>query len=148
MSHEHLYRELLESERIEDHQNRQNLAMKELGKVALKPVDHAQAMKRFEAEWAPVFRARERARTSRAYRIWLKATGQWKGMEPGDVEVIDPSKGLKLVGPTIEDVQREIAANPAAFKHLAKQAPQVGHVAAERRTSIEPKLNGEPRDDS
>jgi hypothetical protein len=147
MSDEHLYKELMESERREDALYRQNLAPKAMGTFKPKVVDHAAAMKRYAEDFAPMYARRERARTSRAYRLWLKATGQWKGMEAGDVEVVDPTKGLKLVGPTIEDVQKEIAANPKAFRHLAKMAPQISHVGAERR-GIEPKLADEPRDDT
>lgn len=147
MSDEHLFRELQDAECEDDLRFRQNLAPRALGTFKPKSVDHDAAMKRFHQDFAPVFARREKARTSRAYRIWLKATGQWKGMETADVEAIDPSKGLKLIGPTVEDVQREIAANPAKFKHLAKSAPVVGHVDAERR-SIAPKLADEPRDES
>jgi hypothetical protein len=131
----------------DDARFKQNRAMDELRKAPQKPIDHKAAMERFDKEFAPVFARRRKAMTSRAYRLYLKATGQWKGMEVGDVEVVDPSKGLVLVGPTVEDVQREIAANPAAYKHLSKSAPQVGHVQVERRT-IEPKLANEPRDDA
>ena len=147
MSDEHLYRELQEQEREDDVRFRQNRSMDALRGFQPKPVDMSAAMQRYAKEFAPVFERRRRAMTSKAYRIWLKATGQWKGMEVGDVEVVDPSKGLKLVGPTIEDVQREIAANPAKFKHLIRNAPKVSPVAAAHR-KLEPKLSDEPRDDS
>ena len=147
MSNEHLYKELRDQEMEDDARFKQNRAMDELRKAPQKPIDHEAAMKRFNEDFAPVFARRERARTSRAYRLFLKATGQWKGMDAGSVEVVDPSKGLVLIGPTVEDVQKEIAANPAAYKHLSKSAPQVAHVQAERRT-IEPKLANEPRDNA
>jgi hypothetical protein len=147
MNNEHLWRELSDAEREDDARFRQNRAMDELRKAAPKPIDHDAAIARFHQDFEPMFRRREKARTSLAYRLFLKATGQWQQMDPGSVEVVNTSKGLVLVGPSVEDVQKEIAANPAAYKHLAKSAPQVGHVQAERRT-IEPKLANEPRDDT
>ena len=146
-SNEHLYRELREREEEEDLAYRQNRAPDALRSFTPKPVDHDAAMKRFKEDFEPVFRRREKARTSLAYRLFLKATGQWKGMDVGDVEVVNPSAGLVLIGPTVEDVQREIAANPSAFKHLAKSAPAISHVQAERRV-LEPKLAKEPRDNA
>ena len=146
-SNEHLYRELREREEEEDLAYRQNRAPDALRSFTPKPVDHDAAMKRFREDFEPVFRRREKARTSLAYRLFLKATGQWKGMDVGDVEVVNPSAGLVLIGPTVEDVQREIAANPSAFKHLAKSAPAISHVQAERRV-LEPKLAKEPRDNA
>lgn len=146
-SNEHLYRDLREREEEEDAAYRQNRTPDALRSFTPKPVDHDAAMKRYAEDFAPVFRNRERARTSLAYRLYLKATGQWKGMEAGDVEVVNPSRGLTLIGPTVEDVQKEIAANPSAFKHLSKSAPAIAHVQAERR-NIEPKLDGEPRDNA
>ena len=147
MSNEHLWREIRDQEMEDDARFKQNRAMDELRKSPPKPIDHDAAIKRFNEDFEPMFRRREKARTSLAYRLFLKATGQWQQMDEGSVQVVDPTKGLVLVGPTVEDVQKEIAANPAAYKHLAKTAPQVGYVQAERRT-IEPRLANEPRDDA
>jgi hypothetical protein len=146
-SNEDLYRDLREREEEEDAAFRQNRAPDALRSFTPKPIDHDAAIKRFNEDFAPVFRRREKAMTSLAYRLFLKATGQWKGMEVGDVEVVNPSAGLTLIGPTVEDVQREIAANPTAFKHLAKNAPAISHVPAERR-NLEAKLSKEPRDNA
>jgi hypothetical protein len=45
----------------------------------------------------------------------------------------------------VEDVQKEIAANPEAYRHLAKMAPRVSQVQAEHRR-IEAKLADEPKE--
>ena len=103
-------------------------------------------MERYKRDFAPVFARREEARTSKAYRLFLKATGQWQGMDPGSVEEVNPSKGLVVAGPTVEEIHKEIMADPAAYAHLAKTAPKVQPVAIERRERLEPKLADEPRD--
>ncbi len=146
MSDEHLWKELQEQEREDDVRYRQNRAPDALRGFQPKPVDYNAAMKRFNEDFAPMYARREKARTSRAYRLWLKATGQWKGMEAHEVEAVDPSKGLKLVGPTIEDVQKEIAANPAKYKHLSRKPVITGRVDAQHR-KIDAKLADEPRDE-
>jgi hypothetical protein len=48
----------------------------------------------------------------------------------------------------VAEVQKMIAQNPSAFKELAKKAPSIQAVNAERRTGLDPKLAGEPRDES
>ena len=50
-------------------------------------------------------------------------------------------------GPTAEQIVKQIAKNPKAYRHLMKKGPKVHHVGAQRR-EIEPKLANEPRDDS
>ena len=105
-------------------------------KDAAGKLDYNAAMKRFEQDFKPVFERRERARTSKAYRLFLKATGQWTDMDAA--EAINPTKGLVPDGLTPEQLAKEIQQNPEAYKHLAKAAPRVTPVAAEHRT-ITPK---------
>lgn len=147
MSDEHLLRELRESEEREDHLNKQNLAPKALGAFKPREIDHAKAMDRFNKEIAPVIARRKLAVTSKAYRLLLKLTGNWKGMEEGDVELVNPNRGFIQTGPTDDDLRAQITANPNAFKHLMRSAPQVQQVAAQHR-GIEPRLAEEPRDES
>ena len=144
MSDESLYRELQEQEREEDERYRQNQAPKELNKVKPKPVDFNAAMKRFEQDFKPMFARREKARTSKAYRLFLKVTGQWTDMDA--VEAISPTKGLQMAGESPQEMVKRIQQDPAAFAHLAKTAPKVTPVEATRR-NLEPKVGG-PRDDS
>lgn len=147
MSNESLWRELQEKEQEEDYLYRQNLAMKELRKAQPKPVDVAKAMERFNKEIKPVFERRKRALSSKAYRLWLKATGNWKGMEAKDVELVNPTKGLGMIGNSFQEKLAEIQADPQAFRHLMRNGEHVSPVQAERKTRVEPKLGGEPRDD-
>ena len=135
---EHLYRELLDSEEAEDARNKQNLAPKALGSFKPKAVDHDKAMKLYKTEIAPVFERRRRALSSKAYRLFLKATGQWKGMDAKDVEMVDPTRGPVPTGLSESEILEEIARDPTKFKTGNLAAPPTGHVAAERRT-IEPK---------
>jgi hypothetical protein len=136
MSDEHLWREMKEQEMADDARYRQNLAPQQIGKLKEKPIDYNAAMKRFEQDFKPVFERRERARTSKAYRLFLKATGQWTDMDAA--EAINPTKGLVPDGLTPEQLAKEIQQNPEAYKHLAKAAPRVTPVTAEHRT-ITPK---------
>ena len=145
MSDEHLWRELQEKEQEEDYRYKQNLAPKILFKVTPKEVDHNAAMRRYEQEIAPVLARRQKARTSKAYRLYLKATGQWTDLDAA--EVVDKSKHFTQVGPTVEDIVKEVQANPAAYKHLAKTGEKVTPVIATHR-KIEPKLADEPRDET
>ncbi len=148
MSQEDLYREIQSQEEADDAHYRQNQAMREIKKLPRKEPDYGAAQVRYNEELAPVFEARRRVLaglppTKNAFKnAWLKITGQDKIPE---VEAIDPSKGLVLQGPTVEDVQKEIAANPAAYAHLAKVAPRVGQVQAEHRR-IEARLADEPKE--
>lgn len=150
MNNEDLYREIQSQEEEDDHRFKQNQAPKELKKLPRKEPDYLVADARFQKDFVPVFEARRRVLaglppTSNPFRnAWLKMTGQDK---IPDVEVVDPTKGLVLHGPTVDDVAKEIAANPEAYRHLAKVAPSVQPTQAERR-SIEPKLANEPRDDA
>ena len=144
MSDEHLYRELREQEQEEDARYRQNIAPQIVNKFKPKEVDYNAAMARFEKDFKTVFERRERARTSKAYRLFLKATGQWTDLDAA--EVINPTKGLVVDGITPDELAKQVQQNPDAFKHLAKSAPKVQQVEARRRT-ITPKLEG-PKDDS
>lgn len=148
MSNESLWRELQEKEQEEDYLYKQNLAMKELRKAQPKPVDVAKAMERYNREIKPVFERRKRALTSKAYRLWLKATGNWKGMEAKDVELVNPTKGLGMIENSFQDKLAEIQANPEAFRHLMRNGEKVAPVHAERKTHVEPKLADEPRDET
>lgn len=136
MSDESLYRELQEQEREEDERYRQNQAPKELGKVKPKPVDYNAAMKRFEQDFKPVFARREKARTSKAYQLFLKVTGRWTDLDAA--EAIAPDKGFKITGETPDELAKRIQQDPDAFRHLAKSAPKVTPVEVSRR-DIQPK---------
>ena len=96
---ENLYRELADKEQFEDQAYEQELAAKQLGKFQPPKIDSAAAMKRFNEDFAPVFARRKKALTSKSYRLWLKMTGQWKGMEVGDVEVVNPTSGMVPIEP-------------------------------------------------
>jgi hypothetical protein len=138
MSDENLYRDLLESEEREDFRNRQNLAPKAVGSFKPKPVDHNRAMHLYETEIKPVLERRKKALSSRAYRLFLKATGQWKGMDAKDVEMVDPTRGPQPTGPSEGEILAQIAADPTKFKIGSIAPPATQPVNAERRT-IEPK---------
>lgn len=146
MSDEHLYRDLLDSEEREDNMNRQNLASKALGSFKPKTVDFDRAMILYETEIKPVLERRRKAMTSRAYRLFLKATGQWKGMDPADVELVNPTRGPVATGLTEAEILEQIAKDPTKFKTGSIAAPPVSPVNAERR-NIEPRIKGEVRDD-
>jgi hypothetical protein len=108
MSDEHLYEELLASERAEDKNYGQQLTRKALGTFKPKPIDHAAAVRRYEKDFKPMYERRKKARSSKAYRLWLKMTGQWKGMEPEDVEMVKPTRHFECVGPTEEEIRKKI----------------------------------------
>lgn len=111
MSHEDLWKDLKAKEEMEDRLHDQELASKPTRGFVPKGVDHAKAMRAFETEIAPVFARRKRAQTSRAYRLFLKATGQWKGMEAKDVELVNPTRGFVFTGPTEEEIRDQLFKN-------------------------------------
>jgi AAA+ ATPase superfamily predicted ATPase len=148
VSNESLWRELQDREQEEDHLYKQNLAMRELRKAQPKPVDVEKAMKRYNEEIKPVLERRKRALTSKAYRLWLKATGNWKGMEVKDVDLINPTKGLTMIGNSFQEKLAEIQADPEAFRHLMRNSERVSPVKAERKDHVEPRLSEEPRDET
>ena len=137
MSDEHLYRELVEREREDDVRYGQNRARDEIRKFTPKPVDHNRAMHLYETEIKPVFDRRRRAMSSVAYRLFLKATGQWKGMEAKDVELVNPTKGLVTTGPSVDEMLEKIKKDPKAYRHLQRNAPPVHAVNAARKTPAE-----------
>ena len=137
MSDEHLWRELREQEQEEDARYRQNQAPQIVNKVQPKPVDYNDAMKRFEREVKPVLARREKARTSKAYRLFLKATGQWTDLDAA--EAINPTKGLTPDGMTAEELAKQVQQNPEAYKHLTVAGlPKAEPKQVELRT-IQPK---------
>jgi hypothetical protein len=140
VTNEDLYRELRQKEMEEDALYRQNQAPKAMRNVEPPKVDFDKAMKRYNEEIKPVFERRKRAQTSLAYRLFLKATGNWKGMEAKDVELVNPTRGLVMTGPTMDEMRAMIAADPKAYRHLMKNAPAVQSVPAEHR-SILPRPN-------
>lgn len=127
----------MEQEEADDRRFEQARGMDPIRGVERKPVDPNVAAARYQKEIAPVLARRERAKNSRAYRLFLKATGQWKGMEAGDVEEVHPSKGLVMTGPSLEEVQKAIADNPAAFKDLIRSPVEVRPVEAKRKTAAD-----------
>ena len=147
MRDEHLYRDLLETEEREDFRNKQSLASRALGTFKPKEVDHDKAMHLFKTEIAPVIERRKKAMSSKAYRLFLKLTGNWKGMEVGDVELVNPTRGPVMTGPTEAEILAQIAKDPTKSKMGSITAPQTSPVAAERRTTLEPRLADEPREE-
>lgn len=114
MSHEDLWKDLQAKEEMEDRLHGQELASKPTRGFVPKPIDHGKAMHLVKTEIAPVFARRKRAMSSKAYRLFLKVTGQWKGMEPGDVELVNPTKGFAMVGPTEDEIRHRMFSDPKA----------------------------------
>ena len=125
MSDEALYRQMREEDEADEARMRQNVAPEPVRKKAAAQVDYTAALKRFEQDFKPVFERRKKARTSKAYRIFLKAIGAWPKEGLDGAEVVEPTKGLKLTGPTPEEIAYAIQENPEAYKHLAKTAPKI-----------------------
>jgi hypothetical protein len=112
MSHENLWRELQAKEQRDDSLYDQELTGKATKGFVLKPIDRDKAMHLVKTEIAPVFARRKRAMSSKAYRLFLKVTGQWKGMDPKDVELVNPTKGFAMVGPTEDEVRHRMLTDP------------------------------------
>lgn len=140
MADEDLYREIEEQEAEDDARFKQRYAINEIKKVQRKEPDYVAAQERYEKEIRPVIEARARVEsglpiTDNPLRnAWLRLTGKDKIVERPGFQIVEPSKGLILDGPTIEEVQKEIAANPEKYRHLAKIAPEVNPVEAKRKT--------------
>lgn len=138
-SNEDLYRELEEQEAQDDARFDQRYRMKPIRGVARKEPDPLKAMKRYREEILPVLEARRRVAAGEGPTgnpikdAWLRITGKDKVPEMAKEDVIEPSKGLVIDGPTIEEVQKIISENPDKFRDLAKAAPEVRPVAAERK---------------
>ena len=145
-SHEQLYHDLQEKEREDDFRYRQNRAPDALRSFTPKPVDYVAAMKRYTEEFAPVFAARRKVAKSKVFREKMRQSGDLKDMELDPKQIVDPTKGLVSIGPTAEEIAKQIAKNPKAFRHLRKMGIPVQKVNAKHRV-IEPRLGG-PRDDS
>lgn len=148
---EDLYREILEQESRDDQRYRQNLAMREVKKITPKPIDTRTAKQRYEEEIRPVLEARQRVRTGHAptrnplVNLMLRITGRDKLPEIAPQDIVEPSKGLVIDGPTIADVQKAIAENPEAFRDLARTPEEVRKVDAKRRGVDEVRgMGGEP----
>lgn len=136
---EDLYREIEEQEDEDDSRYKQKYKMRELGKTPKREPDPVKAIKRFNEEIAPVLEARRRVQeglppTTNPFRnFYLKLTGQDQIVERPGFQMVEPSRGLVLDGPTVEEVQKQIAENPGAYKHLAKSAPEVQRIEAKRK---------------
>jgi len=139
-TNEDLYREIEEEETADDIRFNQRRAKDAIKAVKRKEPNAAIALQRYEREIKPVLEARKRIEdglppTDNPIRnAWLRLTGQDRIVEREGFAIVEPSKGLVLEGPSVEEVAKEIAANPEKFKHLSRQAPQVQKVEAQRRT--------------
>lgn len=120
MGHEDLYREVLDQERRDDARFDQSQSMQAIRGYQPKPPSSAEAQRRFNRELKPIFRRLAK-------------------MKPGSVKhrrgfvLGDPSKMMIADGPTVEDVKKQIAANPEKFRHLAKRPVEVKSVNASRK---------------
>jgi hypothetical protein len=141
MNNEDLYRQMEEQEREDDLRYRQSLAPRQTGRAAKKEPDVMKALARFNRDFKPVFAARRRVRmglgpTGNAIKdAWLKLTRKDKLPDESEIEVVAPDAGFVLSGPTIEEVQKEIAENPEKYADLRRVAPKVQPKAVDRRTS-------------
>ena len=158
-NNEDLLRELEEQERRDDARYRPfNLAGRELKKV--KPVskpnkDNRTPLQRFEEDIAPVIERRRRVEaglpisSNPFWNAWLKLTGQDKIPV---VEVVEPDAQFQTVGPSVDEIRKQIAENPDAFKHLRKAGEKkaVG-TGATRKTAddliLQSKLRGPIKDE-
>lgn len=111
-SDEDLLREIEEQEARDDHVFKQELAGKITSKVKRGKVDVEKAIRRHKKDWAPVIERRRRVAAglpiskNPIFNLFLKVTGQDKIPE---VKQFEPSKGMVLVGRTVDDIRREIA---------------------------------------
>lgn len=144
-SNEDLWRELEELER-RDEAGFQRIVGRlhrhqELGKrkpVAAPRNDNRTPEQRFKEDIAPVIERRRRVEAglpisgNPIYNLFLKLTGQDKLPV---VEKFDPDKDFQVVGQSTEEIRQIIAANPEAYKHLAKAPAKTQQVNAARRTA-------------
>ena len=136
-SNEDLYREMAEQEEEEDQRYKQLLAQSQIRRVQPNDPDYRKAQERYEREIRPVLETRARiidgkpATGNPVRNAWLRITGQDKIVPPE--KIVEPSKGLVLEGPSIAEVQKEIAANPDKFRHLTRKAPDVRPTEAKRK---------------
>lgn len=157
-NHEDLLRDLEEQERRDDARYRPfNLAGRELRKI--KPVakptaDKRTPLERFEQDFAPAMERRRRleaglpATNNPFVNVWLKMTGQNKLPV---VQLVEPDEQFQVVGPTVDEIRKQIAENPYAFKHLAKARQKSQATNATRKTAedliLQSKLRGPIKDD-
>lgn len=138
-TNEDLFREIQEKDAADDARYRQALGGRELAKVKRKPVDPRSARQRYEEEIKPVLETRARIRSglpptrNPLVNLLLKIKGQDKLPELPKDQIIEPSKGLVIDGPTIAEAQKAIADNPEAFRDLAKAPADSRKVDAKRR---------------
>lgn len=138
-SNEDLYREMLEQEAEDDRRYKQTQASKQMERVSPKRPNPQDARKRYQDEIAPVLEARRRVASGQAptrnplVNLLLKIKGEDKLPELPSDQIIEPSKGLVIDGPTIEEVQKVIAENPEAFRDLARSPVETRKVEAQRR---------------
>lgn len=140
---EDLYRELVErEERDEALFERATKRKCDMKAIPLPPraPDADKARERYNREILPVLEARRRlaegkpATNNPLVNLFLKVMGRDKLDELPPEEIVERSKGFGLVGPSVEDIQKEIAANPEKFKDFTRHAPEVRPVQATRRT--------------
>ena len=142
-SNEDLYREIREQEEADDHRYRQQQAMREIAKVPRKPVNPLAAQNRYQEEIAPVLEARRRVAAGQSptrnplVNLMLKITGRDKLPELPKEQIVEPSKGLVIDGPTIAEAQKAIAENPMAFRDLSREPEEARKVEAKRRSSTD-----------
>ena len=136
---EDLYADLQRQEEEEDYRYQQRRAELDSHKKPRREPNETAALARYNREIRPVLEARQRVIEGRAptgnpvRNAWLRLTGRDKIPDVPKKDIADPTKGFVLSGPTIQEVQKEIAANPAAHRHLARKAPEVRRVEAKRR---------------
>ena len=111
-SDEDLYQEIQEQEDRDDALFHQNISGKIIGKVTRPEIDKEKALYRHKKDWKPVIERRRRVAAglpitkNPLYNLYLKVTGQDK---IPDVEKIEPSKGMRTVGKTVDEIRKEIA---------------------------------------
>lgn len=138
-SAEDLYREMREQEEEDDRRFRQAQAMKQVARVQRRPIDTGDAKKRYAEEIAPVLERRARVAAglpptrNPLVNLMLKIRGEDRLPQLPKDQIIEPSKGLVIDGPTIAEAQRAIAENPEAFRDLAKSPEEARKVDAKRR---------------
>jgi len=134
MSDEHLWKELQEQERADDVRYHQNRSADALRGFTPKTIDHNAAIERYERDFVPMFAARRKVMRSKVFREKMRQSGDLKDMDLAPKDIVDPTRGMVSVGPTVEQIIRQIAKNPKAYRHLMKKSPKVGAVNAVRRT--------------
>ena len=152
-SNEDLYREMVEQERRDDKVYGQDYTMK-AARITPRGPDPEKAKERYKKEIGPVLEARRRiaqglpATNNPFVNLFLKITGKDKLDELPQEEIVDRGKSFGLIGPSVEDIQKLIAQNPAQFRDLSRSAPEVRQVQARRKTAEDVIGEAEARHDS